>query len=126
MLSAVPRILVVDDDPVTVAMISSVLKKDGFDVSEAADGMAAIARLETEDFAAVVLDLLMPGMDGFEVLAHLSQRFPELRERVVVVTSLSEAEAGDKISGVFTVLQKPIDRSQLVQSVRAALRVEVI
>jgi CheY-like chemotaxis protein len=126
MLSSVPRVLVVDDDPVTVAMIAGALAKEDFDISEAADGMAAIARLETEEFAAVVLDLLMPGMDGFEVLAHLSQRFPDLRERVIVVTALSEEEAGDKIGGVFKVLHKPIDRALLVQSVRAALRVEVL
>lgn len=120
-----PRILIVDDDPTTLAVIGGTLRREGYEVTEAMDGLAAIARLETAGVSAVVLDILMPGLDGFGVLHHLSQHFPDLRERVVVVTSLADEELGATIHGVFRVLPKPLDRKLLVDTVHAALQVPV-
>ena len=118
-----PRILIVDDDPTTLATIGGTLKRDGFEIAEATDGLKAIACLETTEVSAVVLDILMPGLDGFGVLHHLSSNFPELRERVVVVTALADEELGATIQGVFKVLPKPLDRKVLLETVRAAIRV---
>jgi len=120
-----PRILIVDDDPTTLAMMSGTLQREGFIVTEAGDGLAAIARLETTEVSAVVLDILMPGLDGFGVLLHLSAHFPQLRERVVVVTALADDELAATIQGVFRVLPKPINRRDLVETVRAAILVPV-
>lgn len=121
-----PRILIVDDDPTTLATISGTLQREGFEVTEATDGLAAIARLETTEVSAVVLDILMPGLDGFGVLLHLSSHFPQLRERVVVVTALADNDLAPPIHGVFRVLPKPVNRRLLVDTIRAAMQVPVL
>src|SRR5207244_6717761 len=71
-VAAAPHILLVDDDPVGRALAKSVLEKNGFRISEAGDGAAALERLETSpDYALMVLDLEMPRMTGREVLARV-------------------------------------------------------
>lgn len=80
------RILVTEDEPEIRMYLRMLLEGDGFSVEEAEDGAVALHKLATERFDMMLLDLMMPNVDGFEVLARLT---PEQRERlpIVVVTA---------------------------------------
>src|SRR3954467_9259261 len=81
-----PFVLLVDDNEPTCTLITALLRKD-FVVDVANDGLEAIEKLRTKTFGAIILDLLMPHLDGFGVLEHLQQTRPEMLRRVLVVTA---------------------------------------
>lgn len=85
-------VLVVDDDPMTREMLRRILSKRGWSVAEAADGTAALSILGRTRPAAVVLDLMMPGMDGFEVLDTM-RREAKWRDIPVVVVTAKDLSA---------------------------------
>ena len=72
------RILVVDDDPLTVKFISSFLRKDGYEVTEAYDGAKAIELIENSQFDLVLSDVRMPYLDGVALALHLRSVNPNL------------------------------------------------
>ena len=83
------RALVADDDFDDRTMICEVLVRCGFDVDEADNGRQALALIRQTDYSIIVLDILMPQVDGFEVLKHLKTRDPEVLARTVVVSRLN-------------------------------------
>lgn len=105
-----PLVLVADDSESTCTLIVAVLQKD-FTVDVARDGREAIEKTKRTKYAAVVLDLLMPETDGFDVLDHLGVHAPELLSRVVVVTAtISERHhSRARSAGVHAILQKPFE-----------------
>ncbi len=88
-------VLVVDDDPDARALFAEAATRAGLRVVEAADGVQAMVAVELERPAAVVLDLMMPGMDGFEVLARLRAR-DATRDVPIVVVTAKELTTGDR------------------------------
>src|SRR5262249_20112495 len=81
-----PRVLVVDDDPDMCSVLAAALEADGFDVTKAMDAKRALQELGSEPPDAVILDVMMPGMDGFELLAEVRQRGVAGGTRFLVVT----------------------------------------
>jgi DNA-binding response OmpR family regulator len=116
------RVLVVDDDPAIQQMFTTLLKRQHISSDVAADGDAALRSLRKRDYAAILLDLMLPRTNGFEVIRHLKCLQPHLLHRVIVVTAASERtlECLDTAS-VRTVLRKPFDINELVAEVRACL-----
>jgi CheY-like chemotaxis protein len=114
-------VLVVDDDPSTREMLRRMLEREGFPVAEAGDGRAGLDRVAEHRPSLVLLDLLMPGLDGFGFLAELQTR-PEWRAiPVVVVTAkdLSTEEQGILSGRVAEVLLKgAYTRERLLAEVR--------
>jgi CheY-like chemotaxis protein len=114
-------VLVVEDDPPTREMLRRMLEREGFPVVEAADGRSALARVAEGRPSLILLDLLMPGMDGFEFLAELQAR-PEWRSVPVVVVTAKDltAEEQARLSGqVHEVLRKgAYTRERLLAEVR--------
>jgi signal transduction histidine kinase/CheY-like chemotaxis protein len=111
------RVLVVDDEPDVARLVAERLRPYGVVADLAHDGREALERLRTERFDAVTLDILMPGMTGFEVLRALRAE-PELqRIPVVVVSVFSGREA---LSGEW-VVAKPIDAEELADALGAAV-----
>jgi signal transduction histidine kinase/DNA-binding NarL/FixJ family response regulator/HAMP domain-containing protein len=111
------RVLVIDDEPAIAQLIATRLEPFEVDAAVAHSGVEALERLRAEPFDAVTLDILMPGMSGFEVLRQL-RADPELRALPVVVVSVfsgNEALAGE------WVVAKPIDADELVDALGAAL-----
>jgi DNA-binding response OmpR family regulator/nitrogen-specific signal transduction histidine kinase len=88
-------ILAVDDDAATRTLLAATLRGQGFPVAVAANGADALAKVETELPAAIVLDLMMPGMDGFEVLERL-RADPRTQRVPVVVFTAKELTAEEK------------------------------
>jgi DNA-binding response OmpR family regulator len=112
-------VLVVDDDPAIQQMYCTLLKRQGIRSDIAADGDIALQRLRSREYGAVLLDLMLPRTNGFEVIRHLKCLRPEILDRVIVVTAASERtleylDAGD----VRKVLRKPFDIDELVSDVR--------
>jgi signal transduction histidine kinase/FixJ family two-component response regulator len=111
------RVLVIDDEPAIAQLIAERLAPFDVEAAVAHSGAEALALLRAEPFDAVTLDILMPGMSGFEVLRAL-RADPELRGLPVVVVSVfsgNEALAGE------WVVAKPIDADELVDALGSAL-----
>ena len=122
---AAPHILLVDDDPVGRALAKSVLEKNGFRISEASDGAAALERLDgSPDFALMVLDLEMPRMTGRDVLARVRASVHTAGLPVLVLTGMvsDEAEAQLMDEGADDYIRKPLEPARFVARVKAALR----
>ena len=116
-------VLVVDDDPVTRLMLSGSLERNGHQVRTAENGAQALDLVRSQDFDVVLLDVLMPLVDGYGVLEQLKSD-PDLRHiPVVMVTSVDEVESAVRCIelGADDYLSKPIDPVLLFARVNAGL-----
>ena len=111
------RILVVDDEPEVARLIAERLVEFGVDAEIAAGGAIALDRLRKERFDAVTLDILMPGMSGFEVMRAM-RADPALADLPVVVVSVFSGR--EALSGEW-VVSKPIDAEELADALGAAV-----
>jgi signal transduction histidine kinase/CheY-like chemotaxis protein len=112
-----PTVLVIDDDPAVLDLMQRFLAKEGFAVRTAASGPDGLALARALRPAAITLDVMMPGMDGWAVLAALKAD-PELAPiPVVMVTILDDKEMGFAL-GAVEYLTKPVDRTRLLDVVK--------
>jgi two-component system KDP operon response regulator KdpE len=115
------RILVVDDEPRMIRFIRLNLEHDGFDVSEAATGAAALTQLRDRLPDLVLLDVMMPELDGFETLRLIREISP-----VPVIMLTAKGEEDDRVRGLELgaddYITKPFSPRELVSRVRAVLR----
>jgi len=118
------RILVVDDEPDIVALVVYHLAKEGYRVSSASSGSEALATARRERPALIVLDLMLPGLSGFEVLEQL--RADEGTAGIAVLMLTARKEEPDRIKGLSLgaddYLTKPFSPQELVLRVKAILR----
>lgn len=112
-------VLVADDDVHINALITRLLRRAGYDVVRVHDGYDAIAELGSRHVDLLILDLMMPRVDGFGVLAHLQKKRPELLKRTTIVTAFPESEPLTAMKPVCRVLRKPFDTGALLEAVRA-------
>ena len=112
------KILVVDDDDAIRMMVERVLAREQFDVESARDGFEAIEKLTRNDYATVLLDLMMPRVDGHGVLRFLEEKLPEAPPVIVMTANAHSAPEAAAAGPVFRVLSKPFDIRQLVNHVR--------
>src|SRR5688572_30044799 len=117
-------VLVVDDEPHIVALVAYHLAKAGYRVATAANGTDALARANRERPALVILDLMLPGMSGFEVLRKLRGR--DHTRDVAVLMLTARRDEPDRIEGLSLgaddYLTKPFSPQELVLRVRNILR----
>jgi DNA-binding response OmpR family regulator len=116
------RVLVIDDEPRIVSFVSRALKAEGIRVDGAHDGVRGLNLAQSGRYELVILDLLLPGMDGITLLRRLIEERPE--QRVLVLSALSDV--ADKVRcleiGASDYLSKPFALAELVARVRARLR----
>jgi two-component system response regulator MprA len=116
------RLLVVDDDPSVREALALVLDLNGFEVATAADGREAIRTLAHESPDAVILDVLMPGIDGLEVC----RRMRASGDATPVLMLTARAEVSERVAGLEAgaddYLAKPFAREELIARLRALLR----
>ena len=123
-MAARPRALVVDDEEPLVALVRSYLEREGFDVTTAADGERAVELVRELAPNVVVLDLMLPGLSGLEVLEEIRLHKPRLP--VVALTALDDTRS--KVAGLDAgaddYLTKPFSLEELAARVRARLRTQ--
>ncbi len=115
------RVLVVDDEPVVTDVVQRYLARDGFDVKTAADGEAALRLAREWDPELVVLDLMLPKVDGLETCRRIRKG-----SRVPIIMLTARGEESDRIAGLETgaddYVVKPFSPRELVARVKAVLR----
>ena len=115
------KILVIDDEPSIVNLVSAYLKPEGYEVYTATDGNAGLKAARTFKPDLIILDLMLPGMDGIELLSRLRRE-----SNVYVIMLTARTEETDKIVGLSVgaddYVTKPFSPRELVARVKAALR----
>lgn len=124
-MNGLHRILVVEDEPSLRRLVARTVQSalPQCSITEAADGLEAAGLLETLTPSVVIMDLRMPGMDGFELCRLIRQRWPDGPATVIAMTGETTAHNVDEIrrAGAAACLLKPFDLDELVGHVQAAL-----
>jgi DNA-binding response OmpR family regulator len=122
MADRAPRILLVDDEQPIQTLLSFPLQRDGYEVVQAADGAEALARFDEQIFDLVVLDVMLPRMDGLEVCRRLRAK----GETVPIIMLTAKSEEIDKVLGLELgaddYITKPFSMREFRSRVKAALR----
>ncbi len=122
------RILVVDDEPINVKMLSRLLSHEGYEIIEADNGQAALDMTKAEHPDLILLDVMMPGMDGFEVCRRLKSQESTRLIPIVMVTALDTLE--DKVHGIEVgaddFLTKPYNRVELLARTKSLIKMKAL
>ena len=118
------RLLLVEDDPIVAAVVTGLLQQQGHAACHVANGLLALAELERNRYDAVLLDLDLPGVDGFQVARLIRQRGTGQRLPIVAVTARSGEtdEARAREAGMDGFLRKPLSGEQLAAMLAQVLR----
>jgi len=121
-----PEILVIDDDAELCELLAELLGQEGYAVKSEGDGRAGLLEAQSRPFAAVVLDIMLPSLNGFEVLTRLRQGSSVQNADVPVIMLTAKGEDVDRIVGLEMgaddYLPKPFNPRELVARVRAIHR----
>jgi DNA-binding response OmpR family regulator len=118
------QILIVDDEPAIRQLLTDVLEMDGHEVRAAADGLAAVSAFETLRPDCVVLDLMMPGLDGYGVLRNIRSQEGGDPVPVIMLTAAADAASASKAwtDGADYYLAKPFGADEVLYLIHALLR----
>lgn len=115
-----PTILLVEDDEPTRALITALCSHIGIEIDIASNGAHALDRIRRRPYSALLLDLMLPGMNGFELLREVRACAPALLPRTIIITAASEVTLRDfDGGGALALLRKPFDIGDLVDALRA-------
>ena len=112
----------VDDEPAIRALVTKIVERAGHPVDSARDGAEAIAKLDVEDYAVLVIDLMMPNVDGYALVDHIKTRGG--RRPAIIVISAGDTASLRRLDGsmVHSILRKPFDIDVLGDLISAAVR----
>ncbi len=119
-----PRILLIDDEPQIRSMLTQVLTRAGYEVTEAANGAEGIRSFHEAPADLVITDLIMPGQDGIEAIIELRRQSPTVK--IIAVSGGGRIGAQEYLwmarnLGAAVTLDKPVERQRLLDEVRALL-----
>lgn len=115
------KILIVDDSNLSRSMLRGILEPAGHDIVEASDGMAALDRYSLDQPDLVLLDLVMAGLSGLEVLAKLKELDADARVVVATADIQTSTEVLARAAGACNLVTKPFQAEQVLDAVREAL-----
>jgi two-component system OmpR family response regulator len=125
-MAQLPEILVIDDDAELCELLSELFAEEGYSVESSGDGRAGLVRAQSKPYAVVVLDIMLPSLNGFEVLTRLRQGSPEQHADVPVIMLTAKGEDVDRIVGLEMgaddYLPKPFNPRELLARAKAVLR----
>jgi len=113
------RVLLVEDDPVVAAVVQDLLRQQGHAVEHAAHGLAAMAALQAGDFDLALLDLDLPGLDGFELARLLRKQGRRLPLLALTARADADAERQARAAGMDGFLRKPVTGAMLAEALSA-------
>jgi CheY-like chemotaxis protein len=124
MTTDAPKILVVDDEPVSLMLLDTILSRSNFSVSTASSGQDALKQLNDKPFDLMILDLLMPDMDGLTLLEHLRDDAKFENLPIIVFTAVSQNRVRQEAfqKGATTFLTKPVSSRELTRVVNKYLQ----
>lgn len=118
-----PSALVVDDDHAIRNLVSALLRREGFDVDTAADGLEAVLKLGVHEYDFIALDLMMPGVSGREILKFIAENRPSMLARVLVMTATADTEIASLTALVpCRLIRKPFDIAHFTAAIRECTR----
>lgn len=117
-LLAKTRLLLLDDDPAMQRLMTVLLRRGGHRVDIVSEASQAIAKLERNDYDALLLDLMTPTEGGMTVIRHLKQTKPALLKRVVLVTASPDVVLNAVRGDVAAIVRKPFDANDLLAVVQ--------
>jgi putative two-component system response regulator len=122
-MSEPTRILTVDDQPENLELLAAILEEEGYRIAAARDGIEALAEVERQLPHAILLDLMMPRMDGLEVCRRLKAARPTCFVPIILLTALSDVESKVRglDAGADDFLNKPFQRAELLTRLRSLL-----
>ncbi len=124
-MSAQPTILVVDDTPRNIKLLDALLTPRGYTVTSANSGLEALQKVATEQPDLVLLDIVMPGMDGYEICRRLRNDPVTRLLPVIMITASGEEQKVKAIeAGADDFIVKPLNQSELLARVRSLLRIK--
>ncbi|HKR63824.1 MAG TPA: response regulator [Thermoanaerobaculia bacterium] len=108
------RILVADDDISIRQLVTTIVKREGYEVDSVSDGLEAVEKLKGHDYAVILLDLMMPRMDGFGVIDYLKQHAGPQKPVVLVITAYADQKFKEVDPSIVSgVLRKPFEVADL-------------
>lgn len=119
------HVLVVEDDVAIRRLVKMVLGRQGYQVEVATDGLEAVLKLGLVSYDVIILDLMMPNLDGFTFLNTLAENQPEQLNRIIVTSAASPSVIRERMHGKpFDLLPKPFDIGELASRVRACVNAQ--
>ncbi|MFB2982904.1 PleD family two-component system response regulator [Microseira sp. BLCC-F43] len=119
------RILVVDDIEDNLVLLQAILTDEGYEVDLAKNGKLALAKVEASPPDLVLMDAMMPGMDGYEVTRRIRQNKKLAFIPILMITAYEDANAAKGLDlGANDFIRKPIDYDELLARVKASLRLK--
>jgi DNA-binding response OmpR family regulator len=117
------RALVVDDDDPIRMMLAKVIERQNLEVDTARDGVEAIERIDHDGYSVIVLDMMMPRVDGYGVLRHLEAHHPEKLACTIIASAVPESEILKTFEvPVYRVHPKPFDMVRLIADIRECVK----
>ena len=114
------KALVVDDDDPIRSMLSKIIERQGFEVDTARDGEEAIRRIDGDGYSVILLDLMMPKVDGFGVLDYMRRSRPTMIPCTIIASAVPEHEILKRTDlPVYSVHAKPFDMQKLIADIRS-------
>ena len=115
-------VLVVEDDMAIRRLVKMVLAREGYHVELAADGLEAVLKLGVVDYDVIILDLMMPNLDGFTFISTIAENDPDRLRKIIVTSAASPGVIAARMKGKpFDLLPKPFDINELLDRVRACV-----
>ena len=106
-------------------LVKMVLQRDGYRVELAGDGVEAVLKLGLVDYDVIILDLMMPNLDGFTFMSTIAENDPERMKKIIVTSAASPGVIAARMKGKpFDLLPKPFDIHELLTRVRACVEAQ--
>jgi putative two-component system response regulator len=127
-VETLPRILVVDDEPRNVKLVEAMLKPLDYEVAKAYNGEEALSLIQKMDVDLILLDVMMPGLDGFEVCRRIKRKDDTRLIPIVLLTALDDMDSKVKgiEAGAEDFLSKPPNKMELLARIRSLIKVKTL